>query len=304
LKARVPDSNPAEPLRVLEIGAGIGTMVERMLDWGLLGYAQYTAIDAMGENIRLARSRLAARAEGGEQGRRGEGERKGRGEWELRSKGEGEKRIGDLRGANEAEIVISGEGLRVHVELEAVDLYDFAAREGGQREWDLVLAHSFLDLVDAPSALAAIFPLRRPGGLFYFTINFDGLTVLEPVIDPILDELILELYHRTMDERTAAGKSSGDSRAGRHLFRQIREAGGAILAAGSSDWVVYPVAGGYLEGEADFLHFILEMIYQELRRRPELEAGRFEDWIVKRRAQIERGELVYIAHQMDFLGSI
>jgi hypothetical protein len=33
----------------------------------------------------------------------------------------------------------------------------------------------------------------------------------------------------------------------------------------------------------------------------ELNAAAFAEWVQKRRAQIERGELVYIAHQMDFL---
>ena len=34
------------PVQVLEIGAGIGTMVERLVEWGLLHRATYTAIDA------------------------------------------------------------------------------------------------------------------------------------------------------------------------------------------------------------------------------------------------------------------
>jgi SAM-dependent methyltransferase len=33
------------PLRVLEVGCGIGTMLERLLDWGLLTRAAYTGID-------------------------------------------------------------------------------------------------------------------------------------------------------------------------------------------------------------------------------------------------------------------
>jgi hypothetical protein len=35
-----------------------------------------------------------------------------------------------------------------------------------------------------------------------------------------------------------------------------------------------------------------------------LDADAFADWLQKRRAQIERGELVYIAHQMDFLAKV
>jgi hypothetical protein len=30
----------------------------------------------------------------------------------------------------------------------------------------------------------------------------------------------------------------------------------------------------------------------------------FRDWLAERREQIERGELIYIAHQMDFLARI
>ncbi len=47
-----------EPLQVLEIGAGIGTMVERALDWGIVQQAEYTALDAEAENINAAMTRL------------------------------------------------------------------------------------------------------------------------------------------------------------------------------------------------------------------------------------------------------
>jgi hypothetical protein len=33
-----------------------------------------------------------------------------------------------------------------------------------------------------------------------------------------------------------------------------------------------------------------------------LDQLQFKEWIEKRQAQIERGELVYIAHQLDILG--
>jgi hypothetical protein len=41
-----------------------------------------------------------------------------------------------------------------------------------------------------------------------------------------------------------------------------------------------------------------------LRNHPALEQVRFDRWITERHAQIERGELVYIAHQLDFLGQV
>ena len=50
-----PDS---APLRVLEVGCGIGTMVERLLDRGLLTRAAYTGIDVDPGCIRAAAQRL------------------------------------------------------------------------------------------------------------------------------------------------------------------------------------------------------------------------------------------------------
>jgi hypothetical protein len=35
-----------------------------------------------------------------------------------------------------------------------------------------------------------------------------------------------------------------------------------------------------------------------------LDKAAFADWLSQRREQIERGELVYIAHQMDFLAKV
>jgi 2-polyprenyl-3-methyl-5-hydroxy-6-metoxy-1,4-benzoquinol methylase len=46
------------PLRVLEVGCGIGTMVERLLDRGLLTRAAYTGIDVDPGCIRAAEKRL------------------------------------------------------------------------------------------------------------------------------------------------------------------------------------------------------------------------------------------------------
>jgi hypothetical protein len=39
-----------------------------------------------------------------------------------------------------------------------------------------------------------------------------------------------------------------------------------------------------------------------LRQTPGLDPERFDAWIAKRHVQIDAGELVYIAHQLDFLG--
>ena len=207
------------PLRVLEVGAGIGTMVERCVEWGLFARSgfevDYTAIDSEENNIEVARRRLAHLPSGGKPGLR--------------------------------------------VRLETADLYEFAARRENRQRFDLIIAHALLDLLHLPTALPSLLQMARPGGLFYFSINFDGATLFLPEVDAALDGRIEALYHRSMDTRITDGQPSGDSRTGRKLFHALRGRRAEVLAAGSSDWVVHPVGGGYPADEAYFLGCILAL---------------------------------------------
>lgn len=263
----------SQPVTVLELGAGTGTMLRRLHERGMLGRADYLGIDAEAENVAAARSETRAWVE--QAGLRCE-----------------EK----------------GECLRIHAPAGRIDAWFQQAELGGflrtwsgRREWDLVMAHAFLDLVDVPASVRHIKLLAGEGGWFCFTINFDGMTALEPEIDPELDERIVGLYHRTMDERLSNGKPSGDSRTGRRLFGWLREAGLEIVEAGGSDWVVFAREERYREDEAYFLNCILHFFEDALIERPELRPGELADWLAARQAQIVRGELVYIAHQIDIL---
>jgi hypothetical protein len=174
------------------------------------------------------------------------------------------------------------------------------ARETTRERYDLLIAQAFLDLVDISEAVPALMRSLVPGGLFYATLNFDGVTILEPELDPAFDAEIMARYHRDMDERDIDGKPSGDSRTGRHLFIPLMEIG-EILAAGASDWVVYPRLEGYPDEEAYFLACILHFFENALQDDPDLDQARFKAWLRQRKHQIERLELVYIAHQLDIL---
>jgi SAM-dependent methyltransferase len=262
------------PLKVLEIGAGIGTMIERLIEWDLLDTCEYTAIDSESENIDFARQRLLDWAD------------------------QNHFQIVD----NGYELQFSSNTAEVLVKLLVVDLFDFLEQFQVSGSWDLLVAHAFLDLVDVPNTLPCIFKLARNAGLFYFSINYDGLTVLEPEIDPEFDHWVLELYHRTMEQRMRDDRHFGDRFTGRHLFQHVQESGGRILASGSSDWVVYPGSGDYHQDEAYFLHFIIDTISLALEDNPELDHQKFVDWIHLRHDQIDRKELVYIAHQLDYFG--
>jgi SAM-dependent methyltransferase len=262
-------------VQVLEIGAGIGTMVERLVEWGLLQQATYTAIDADAETIAEHRRRLPTwMVEHGFHA------------WEDTS----------------ARQCFRRNGHDIVVETEAIDLQHFTERIQGRRAWDLLIAHAVLDLLDIPATLPSLLGLLRPGGLLYCSMIFDGATILQPEIDPAGDAQIEALYHQTMDQRRIADHLSGDSRSGRHVFAHLQALGADILAAGSSDWIIFAGPQGYPGDTAYFLHFIIQTIGTALRGHPQLDPGHLTEWISQRQAQIEAGSLVYIAHQLDILG--
>jgi len=263
------------PLRVLEVGCGIGTMLERLLDWGLLTRAAYTGIDVEAEFIREARQRCRRYAAA---------------------------RHADLAPAAGGDMVWRTPAQDVRITLKAADLFEFIDRKPEKSTWDLLVAHAVLDLIDLSDALPRLLSLLVPGGLFYFSLNFDGVTILEPPIDPDLDHLIEALYHQTMDRRRLRGKPAGRSVTGRRLFRHLKEAGARVAAAGSSDWVVFPGPDGYPGDEAYFLHCIIGTISRALHGHPELEMSRFQAWVDRRHRQIDSTELIYIAHQLDVMG--
>jgi SAM-dependent methyltransferase len=273
LAGALPDQPGDRPLKIFEIGAGIGTMLVRMIERDLFYHAEYTGIDSQIENTEYARKYLRDWAENNNHQIA---------EWKH-----------GLR--------ISGVEFEIKVDLINADLYEYMETHPSQ-DFDLLVANAFLDLAPLPETIGQLFYWGGKDYLYYFSINYDGLTILEPVIDAQFDQLVLSLYHDTMNNRIINGKQYGDHQTGRHLMDSIPRNGGSILSAGSSDWVVYPESGGYAIDEAYFLHFIIHTIDGALRGNHALDEQMFAKWIQLRHAQIEQAQLVYIAHQMDYFG--
>src|SRR5579871_1694654 len=217
---------PAGAPRVLEVGAGLGTMVARLIDWGAVGDGEYILLDADRQLLDRSRRWLCdwAAARG------------------LRS---------DLLPDG---LQVGGVRVRlVHAELGSY----LEAGHGTQA--DVLIANAVLDLVDVPSVLPGLLRLLVPGGVYWFTINYDGESVFAPGHPH--DDRVMLAYHRDMDERVRYGRTAGESRTGRHLFHHLRDAGAPALAAGSSDWVVSADPDGNYPGdEASFLGSILDTV--------------------------------------------
>jgi SAM-dependent methyltransferase len=260
---------PAGAPQVLEVGAGLGTMVARLTDWGVVGAGEYILLDAdralLDDSRRWLRDWAAARG--------------------LRSDllPDG-LQVGDLR-----------------VRLVHAELGRYLEAADGVLA-DVLIANAVLDLVDVPAVLPGLLRLLVPGGVYWFTINYDGETIFEP--GHPLDDQVMRAYHRDMDERIRYGRPAGDSRTGRRLFHYLRDASAPALAAGPSDWVVSAGPDGNYPGdEAYFLRSILSTIQNALRsRRDRIEPADLADWLAVRGRQLDAGELVYIAHQLDFVG--
>jgi hypothetical protein len=260
---------PAGAPRVLEVGAGLGTMVARLVDWGLINAGEYTLLDVDRQLLDDSRRWLCdwAAARGVRSDPLPDG-----------------LRVGDLR-----------------VRLVQAELGSYL-KAGHRASADVLIANAVLDLVDVPALLPGLLRLLIPGGLYWFTINYDGESIFTP--DHPYDDQIMRAYHRDMDERFRYGGPPGESRTGRRLFHYLRTVGAPALAAGSSDWVVSARPDrNYPDDEAYFLRSILNAFQNALRNGEQrVEQARLADWLAVRGRQLAAGELVYIAHQLDFAG--
>ena len=160
--------------------------------------------------------------------------------------------------------------------------------------WDGIIANAFYDLVDLDSVLPILHNLLKPGGWIYATINFDGCTIFEPVIDEALDSLIIDTYHNSMDERNVNGVPVSGSQSGRRLYYAFRNYGFKIGKIGSSDWLVYPQNGAYSADEKYFLEVILSFFQKSVMPSHLLSQSQINKWLdIRKKAIGCRGITVY-----------
>jgi len=251
--------------RILDIGAGTGSMLMRLLDADLLRQCQYYAVEREPGFEQVAEKELAAWAEG--HGCRLEAD--GALGWTLQNN---EKRI-DIK------------WLTTDIgELDA----DF---EGGF--FDLLIGHAVIDLLPVPECLPGLLNLIKPGGGYYFSLNFAGVTRFLPA--DARDREITELYHRDMDRRFPKIDWRA-SQTGKLLGPWLKEQGHQVLAEGISDWQI-AAASSATAAENRFIGNILATLEKALAGLDGL-----DDWIRLRRQQAASGKLLFFAANRDYFG--
>jgi hypothetical protein len=259
-----------EPANIVEIGAGIGTMLARLVDWGLLtGPATYLATDCDAGHLRLAQHYLAAWAD----------ERGYSLHWP-------EQQRGRLCTA-QAEIALVFEAIRAE---------EMARRTESRGTFHLVIAHAVLDLIDLQVVLPGLLAQLTSNGLAYCTCNFDGATLLLPEYPGGEEQEILRRYHASMEARL-----TGASRTGRRLLNLLQGPGLELLAAGSSDWVIHPRHEMYSEDEVVFLHALIAGVEQVLAGKSGPAPSGLANWARTRHRQVEAGALTFLARNLDLL---
>ena len=259
---------PADrPLRVVEVGGGAGGAFRYWME--LLAPFQrveFTATDRDGALLEAYRGEVHAWA--GDEG--------------LREAGE-----------DPACLCCEGRGRTTEVRLREV-----RAPEGfGEKDeaaFDLLVARSFWDLVPPGTAFSLGRRLIAPGGLFYSTLTFGGMTRFSPPHE--LDRRLLQCYHASM-----TGVRGGDPFAGERLLGEVRLPGSGFseLASGRSDWRVVPADASYPEDEAYFLLTVLGFVEKELLAVPDIGDEELDWWVRTRRHQLKDCQLCYAARQQD-----
>ena len=271
-------------LRVLDLGTGTGAMLRRIVELELPGQVQLVGLDQEQQNLAAGVDRMVRL---------------------LRDLGF--NAVGKQQSEEVRSICGKRGGSEVRIEFLRGDLLDRRTTDKLD-PFDCITAHAFMDLMPLKRAVAVVRRLLKVDGLFYPTLNYDGLTVLIPEYrDAGFERRLLRIYNRSMEQRRNRGRKTGGALSGRRLYQALLEGGFSILGTGSSDWNVFPIGGAYTEEQKLFLTAILSMIEVEARRHSAAGSGTNVDakllakWYADRLEEVQNHSLSLIVHQLDLL---
>lgn len=220
-------------LRVLEIGAGVATMIERLLEASLLEKCHYVALEPEVSFKKAALNRLES--------------------WSSQHSWVFEINTENLWHIRNEKCHITVQWLKADAE-EIEVLFE----EGS---FDLILSHAVIDLLPVPEIMPAILMKLKKQGAFYFSLNFSGSTQFFPEYEEDAD--ISKKYHADMDSRFPES-SWQPSMTGHNLAKWLKDYGCHQVIDGESDWCLGPA-------DQIFIGNILDTIKKCLAGLPDVE---------------------------------
>ncbi len=257
-------------LKIMEIGAGIGTMIERLLDASLLKQCHYIALEPEAPFKEAAKARLISWAD---------------------SKGmtfaintEGLWLLGNNQSDNNEDLHVTIEW----IEAEADKIAELFEDES----LDFILSHAVIDLLPVPVLMPVILSKLKQQGGFYFSINFSGQTCFSPGHKD--DHDIADSYHQDMDARFP-GMDWQPSMTGEALPEWLENYGCRKVIKGGSDWSLSAI--NLDSRDALFIKNILDTIAKALKAKPGLDG-----WLAERYGQLEQKKLEIKISNCDCFG--
>jgi hypothetical protein len=256
-------------IQCLDVGAGTCATFRRLLNAGLTPPLSLTALDCDPVLLDFARVEAAA--------------------W-LRA-------LDQEPHMEESAIQTHGERLMA-IRFVASDLKDYRP----DRQYNVITAHAFLDIVPLPDSLRLFAAWLQAGGYLYASINYDGETALLPVYnDAAFEARLLGHYNATMERRRVDGEATGGAYCGRRLLGLLPDYGFDILAYGSSDWNITPFLGEYRDADAVCLAALLELIGANGQSSGLFRHDQLDRWREDRLRLLRQRRLGLIVHQLDLL---
>jgi hypothetical protein len=258
--------NKSGPMHILEIGAGIGTMIERFLEADLLTDCHYTAIEMESPFREVAFNRLK--------------------NWAILNNFSFDE-------INKEKITLTCDGKNLELNWVITDVLNYHEM-ANKNTHDLLIGHAIIDLLPVPQCMPTLLDYLKPGATFYFSLNFSGTTQFIPAHP--FDEKISAAYHQDMDNRFPQLKWQ-PSQTGVMLGNWLTTQGHTIIEQGLSDWNL-PLSDLEPDTNRLFINNILDTIENALKNLPGL-----EEWLKTRRTQLKTRELQLLVTNQDYLGS-
>lgn len=305
--------NGLSTLRIVEVGAGVGAMFMRILQRNHLAWSNlqvhYTIIDIKQEVLSVARQIIHTEAAAIVRNTPVDQISPAPTVRSADISGQGVHHAASS--SHDAQINLSSIhiGENITTQFVCADALHFLKER--KHTFDVVIAAAVLDLWELQEALPILFAAIDEHSLlkaFYFPINFDGTTDFFPQSceRSEYDFEIEHFFHQAMGTRKAMQFDTLACHTGRRLIAILNHLRVNILSMGASSWIVSPHHGRYSADEQYFLSCIIDFVYETGKslhdRIPRHDIDAFQRYIDCRRRQIEKAELIYVAHNIDFFG--